>query len=271
MLEILHNTQTGPVMPRFSANLGFLFTELDFLDRFEAAARAGFTAVEYQSPYEWEPGDIAERLEKFNLRQVLFNLPSGDWAGGERGIACLPGRIEEFRDGVGKALHYAKALNCDRVNCIAGIRPRDITPALADEVLLANMKFAAKAFEAGGITLLLEPINTRDIPGFFVNRLDHALHLIKACDRPNVKLQYDFYHMQIVEGDIARNAENNLDVIGHIQIADVPGRHEPGTGEINYGFVLGLLDQINYTGWVGLEYRPRTSTLDGLDWLVAYR
>ncbi len=254
-------------MPRFCANLGFLFTELPFLDRFAAAARAGFTGVEYMSPYEHDPGEIARRLADLGLTQVLFNLPAGDWAAGERGLAIHAAKAEAFRDGLTKALEYAGALGCERVNCLAGIVPPGVDRAALEATFLDNLLFAAEAAGNRGVKLLIEPINARDMPDFFLSRSDQALSLIDRVKSANLYLQADIYHMQIMEGDLARRLEAALPRIAHVQIADNPGRHEPGTGEINFPFLFSLLDRLGYGGWVGCEYRPTTTTEAGLGWL----
>jgi hydroxypyruvate isomerase len=256
-------------MPKFAANLTMLFNELPFLERFAAAAQAGFKAVEFMFPYDYEPAAINDALHTNNLKLVLHNLPAGNWAGGERGIACAPARISEFRDGVAKAISYATALNCPQLNCLAGIvQPGD--EATARTTLIENLRFAADALQKAGLTLLLEPVNTTDIPGFFVNRSAQALAIINEVAAPNLKLQYDIYHSQIMEGNLARTIEANLAQIGHIQLADNPGRHEPGTGEINYLYLFKKLDELGYTGWVGCEYKPKAATTDGLSWLAAH-
>jgi hydroxypyruvate isomerase len=225
--------------------------------------------VEFQFPYDDAPAEIAGRLRDNGLQLVLHNLPAGDWAKSERGIACHPGRGEEFRAGVARAIDYALALGCPRVNCLAGILPTGVEPALARATLIDNLAFAGEQLQQAGIGLALEAINTRDVPGFFVNSSAQALDLIEAAGSDNLKLQYDIYHMQIMEGDIARAIEANLPMIGHIQIADNPGRNEPGTGELNYPFLFAHLDRIGYAGWVGCEYRPATTTQAGLGWLSA--
>ncbi len=257
-------------MPRFAANLTMLFNEVDFLDRFAAAAGAGFRAVEYLFPYGYDKNELAEKLAEHDLSQVLHNLPAGDWAAGDRGLACLPGRVGEFQDGVGRAIDYARALGCPRVNCLAGIAPADADRDELRRTLVENLRFAARELERAGIVLLIEPINTRDIAGFYLNRSDQALALIAEVGSANLKLQYDVYHMQIMEGDLAPTIERHLATIGHMQIADTPGRHEPGTGEINYGFLFDFIDASGYGGWIGCEYKPRTTTSDGLDWLAPY-
>ena len=257
-------------MPRFSANLSLLFTEHDFLDRFDAAARAGFTAVEYISPYEHPPEVVAERLRRNGLEQALFNLPLGDWSAGERGIAILPDRVDEFRAGVDTAVRYATALGCTQVNCIAGIAPAGVPTSVLEDLLVENLAYAAERLERAGIRLLVEPINTLDIPGYFLTTSAQALAIMDRVGSKNLYLQYDVYHMQVMEGDLARTIEANLARIAHIQIADNPGRHEPGTGEINYPYLFGHLDRIGYRGFVGAEYRPATTTEAGLGWFSSY-
>lgn len=254
-------------MPKFAANLSMLFTEVDFLDRFEAAASAGFKGVEYLFPYDFPAQDIKKQLDANNLTQVLHNLPAGDWAGGERGIACHPDRVEEFRAGVAQAIEYATVLGCKQVNCLAGIKPEGVSQEQAHNTLVENLRFAADELEKAGILLLAEAINTRDIPGFFLNNTAQGVKLLEEVGSDNFKLQYDIYHMQIMEGDLAPTIEANLSRIGHVQLADNPGRHEPGTGEINYPFLFAHLDKLGYQGWIGCEYKPAASTTEGLDWL----
>lgn len=256
-------------MPRFSANLSMLFNEHEFLDRFDAAARAGFKGVEYIGPYDHAPEEVAARLKKNGLTQVLFNLPVGDWGKGERGIAVLPERIHEFRQGVAKAVTYAHALGCDQVNCLAGITPAGVSPQALENVFVENLGFAAEKLEQAGIKLLIEPINTRDIPGFFLTNTRQALDIIDRVGSKNLYLQYDIYHMQVMEGDLARTIEANLGRIAHIQLADNPGRNEPGTGEINYPFLYEHIDRIGYAGWIGAEYKPKAGTEAGLGWFRA--
>jgi hydroxypyruvate isomerase len=239
-------------MPRFAANLSMLFTEQDFLARFDAAAKAGFSGVEYLFPYDFSSAEIKAKLEANGLTQVLFNLPAGDWAKGERGIACLPDRVEEFRAGVDLAIAYAQVLDNTQVNCLAGIRPQGVDDATVEKTFVANLKYAADKLQAAGIKLVMEAINTRDIPGFYLF------------------LQYDIYHMQIMEGDLARTLQSHLGEINHVQLADNPGRNEPGTGEINYRFLFEHLDRIGYQGWVGCEYKPLTTTEAGLGWLKSH-
>jgi hydroxypyruvate isomerase len=258
-------------MPKFCANLTMLWNELDFTDRFAAAARAGFKGVEYLFPYDHDKNRLAEQLRQHRLTQVLHNLPAGNWAQGERGIACHPRRVAEFQDGVGKAIEYAQALGCKQVNCLAGIRPSQVDPGLARETYIRNLQFAAPLLHDAGIKLLIEPVNTRDIPGFFLNNSKQAFDIIKAVGSDNLFLQYDIYHAQVMEGDLARTIEANLALIPHMQLADNPGRNEPGTGEINYPFLFQHIDRIGYGGWIGCEYKPKTTTDAGLGWVRPYR
>jgi hydroxypyruvate isomerase len=253
-------------MPKFAANLSMLFTEVDFLDRFDAAADAGFSGVEFLFPYGYEMGALQERLRRRGLTQVLHNLPPGDWDAGERGIAALPDRVEEFRDGVETALRFASVLGCRQLNCLAGITPEGADPSELRETLVRNLRYAATRLGEVGIRLLVEPINTRDIPGFFLNTSAQAMSILDETGSPNLALQYDIYHMQVMEGDIAHRLAELLPRIAHIQIADTPGRHEPGTGELNYPFLFAHLDRIGYDGWVSAEYRPATTTGAGLGW-----
>lgn len=254
-------------MPRFSANLSFLYPELPFLDRFAAAAVDGFGAVEYAVPYVAEAGELAGRLVAHGLEQVLFNMPAGDWDGGERGIACHPDRVEEFRAGVDVALDYARALGCSRVNCLAGIAPEGAAAEMLESTFVANLRYAAPRFAAAGVRLLVEPINTRDIPGFYLSTARHAERVLDAVGSDNLLIQYDIYHQQVTAGDLIPTYGRLKDRIGHIQIADTPGRHEPGTGEINYRFVLSELDRLGYDGWVGCEYRPSSGRGAELGWM----
>jgi len=257
-------------MPKFAANLTMLFNELEFLARFEAAAKAGFRGVEYLFPYPFPKERLAEELSKHQLVQVLHNLPAGDWAAGERGIAVDPTRVGEFQEGVGKAIEYATALGCKQVNCLAGITPKNISADQARSTFIDNLKFAAPKLGAANIKLLIEPINTRDIPGFFLSGTKQALAIMDEVGSPNLLLQYDIYHMQIMEGDLAPTIERNLARIAHLQLADNPGRNEPGTGEINYPFLFQFLDNLGYEGWIGCEYKPKTTTLEGLGWIKAF-
>ncbi len=257
------------IMPKFAANLSLLFTEAPFLERFGLAAGAGFTGVEFLFPYEFDAADIAARLAAHDLTQVLFNLPPGDWAAGERGIACLPDRVREFRDGVARALDYAKALACPRLHCLAGFMPPGADPLEARQTYIENLRSAASTLRDDGIQLLIEPINTRDMPGYFLTGTGQALDVIAGVGADNIALQYDCYHMHIMEGRVAETIARHLDKIAHIQIADAPGRHEPGTGEIDYPALFTHIDQIGYTGWVGCEYKPKTTTAESLMWFRA--
>lgn len=254
-------------MPRFAANLAMLFTEQPFLERFSAAANAGFQGVEYLFPYEWPMDTLAHKLQAHSLTQVLFNLPSGDWAAGERGIACLPDRVEEFREGVFQALEYARALDCQRLNCLAGLRPASLPFDVAFQALVENLRFAADLLAARGMTLMVEAINSKvDMPGFFLDTSLTAMAAIDAAGRDNIRLQFDLYHMQIMEGDLCRSLSRLCPHIGHIQFADNPGRHEPGSGEIHFDTVFAHIDALDYQGWVSAEYRPRKNTVTSLDW-----
>jgi len=255
------------MMPKLNANLSMLFNEVDFLDRFDAAAQAGFKGVEYLFPYDFDMHEIKQKLESNKLTQVLFNLPAGDWDSGERGIACHPERVAEFRQGVDLAIEYAKVLECSQCNILAGIVPDGVSQIDAQKTFINNLNYAAPRLEKAGIRCLIEAINTRDIPGFFLNNTKQTLEIIKQVDSTNLFYQYDIYHMQIMEGDIAPTIEANLSNIAHIQLADNPGRNEPGTGEINYHFIFKFLDSIKYTGWIGCEYKPKTNTQAGLNWL----
>jgi hydroxypyruvate isomerase len=252
---------------KISANLTMLFNEVPFLDRFAAARKAGFRGVEYVSPYEFYPGDIADRLKANRLQQVLFNLPVGDWAAGERGIAIFPGRKAEFCDGVAKAISYAKALGCGQVNCLAGIAPTGANASELSQTFIENLHYASAELGRAGIRLLIEPINTRDMPGFFLNTSSQAADIIRSVASPNLFLQYDVYHMHLMEGDLCPTITRNFALIKHVQIADAPGRHEPGSGEIDFDGVLDQLHQLGYDGWVGAEYKPKQTTLEGLGWM----
>jgi hydroxypyruvate isomerase len=258
-------------MPRFAANLTMLYNELAFLDRFEAASRAGFRGVEFLFPYAFRAEDIAERLRRHGLELVLHNLPPGNWDAGERGIACHADRVGEFQDGVGNAITYAKALGVKQLNCLAGKMPAGADPEKARATMVANVRFAADKLKPEGIRLLIEPINYFDIPGFFVNRTAQALELIRDSGSDNVFVQYDIYHAQRMEGELAATLKQHLESIKHIQLADNPGRNEPGTGEINYKFLFRWLDEIGYDGWIGCEYKPKSTTDAGLGWMAAHR
>ena len=258
-------------MPRFAANLSMLYNEHPFLDRFGAAARDGFEAVEFLFPYEFPAAELAARLAAHGLQQVLFNAPPGDWAQSERGLACLPGREDEFRRGVERALGYARALNCPRIHLMAGLAPEGADRARLRQTYLANLAWAAA--QARDITFVIEPINTRDIPRFFLNRQDEAHGVVAEVGAANLKVQMDLYHCQIVEGDLAKKIEAYVPTgrVGHIQIAGVPERHEPDFGELNYPYMFELIDRLSYDGFIGCEYRPRGKTSDGLGWFAPYK
>jgi hydroxypyruvate isomerase len=258
-------------MPKFAANLTMLFNEVPFLDRFERAAKAGFDAVEFLFPYAYKAVEIKSRLEANGLRLVLHNLPPGDWDAGERGIGCLPDRVDEFRDGVAKAIDYAGALGVKQLNCLAGKAPLGASADTLRQTFVANLQYAANALRKAGIKALIEPINTFDIPGFYLCRTAQALSIIDEVASDNLYLQYDIYHAQRMEGELAATLEKHLPRIAHVQIADNPGRNEPGTGEINYGFLFSHLDRIGYGGWIGCEYKPARSTEAGLGWLAPLR
>jgi hydroxypyruvate isomerase len=255
-------------MPRFAANLSMLYTEHPFLDRFAAAARDGFKAVEYLFPYEHPAADLAARLQGSGLQQVLFNSPPGDWAAGERGLACLPGREAAFREGVLRALDYAQVLKCPRIHLMAGLAPEGSDRAALRACYVANLAWAAA--QAREVTFLIEPINTRDIPRFFLNRQDHAHEIVAQAGAPNLKVQMDLYHCQIVEGDLAKKIEQYLPTgqVGHFQIAGVPERHEPDVGEVNYPYLFALIDRLGWEGYIGCEYWPRGNTSAGLTWMT---
>ena len=258
-------------MPRLAANLSLLFPQIPFPERFAAAAKAGFKYVEYQFPYAFGSArEIAERARGAGVEVVLHNLPGGDAAKGDRGIACLPNRVAEFREGVERAIEYARAAGCLRLNTLAGVAPEGVAKEKLRETLIENLRFAADKLKAAGLTLLTEPCNPRTIPGFFLSGSKDGIEIIDAVRAPNLLLQYDIFHMQIVEGDLARTIERLLPRIGHMQLADVPDRHEPGTGEINYGWLLAEIDRLGYQGWIGCEYLPRGDTLQGLAWAKPY-
>jgi 2-dehydrotetronate isomerase len=254
-------------MPRFAANLSMLYPQHDFLDRFAAAAADGFEAVEYLFPYEFSAQELKQRLDDNGLVQALFNAPPGDWAVGERGIASLPGRQAEFRDGFERALEYAAVLGNSKIHVMAGLLASEAERTRHHGVYLENLAFATAHAAKVGITVLLEPINTRDMPGFFLNRQDQAHAVCREVGAANLKVQFDCYHCQIVEGDLASKLRRDFSGIGHIQIAGVPDRHEPDSGEVNYPFLFELMDELGYDGWVGCEYRPRGDTSAGLQWL----
>jgi hydroxypyruvate isomerase len=257
-------------MPNLAANLSLLFPQLEFRQRFAAAAKAGFRAVEYQFPYAWPAQEIAECARAANLEVVLHNLPAGDSARGERGIACLPRRRDEFRAGVARAIEYARTVRCPRLNCLAGVIPDGAPRTPHFDTLVDNVRYAAGALREAGLQLMLEACNRRTVPGFFIATTDEALEVLDAAGADNAFLQYDIFHMQIMEGDLAATTERLLSRIGHMQLADVPERHEPGTGEINFPFLLAHLDRIGYRGWIGCEYNPVSDTLEGLKWAKPY-
>jgi hydroxypyruvate isomerase len=257
-------------MTKLAANLTMMFNEVEFLDRFAAAAGAGFKGVEYLFPYPYPKEQLAQKLAAHNLAQVLHNFPAGDWAKGERGIACQPERVGEFQDSVGKAIEYATALGCTQLNCLAGIPPAGADRDKVRATLVSNLRFAADELGAVGIKVLTEPINTFDIPGFFLTGTRQALEILKDVGSANLYLLYDIYHMQRMEGELANTIKAHLPRIAHFQLADNPGRNEPGTGEINYRFLFGFLDSIGYDGWIGCEYRPKGNTVDGLSWRAAH-
>ncbi len=259
------------VMPKFNANLTMLFADVPFLDRFRLAAQHGFQGVEFLFPYAWEKDQLVEQLKSNNLVQVLHNMPAGNWEGGERGIACIPGREAEFEAGVGRAIEYAKALGCGQLNCLAGKTPQGGKPDIVQKTFVNNLRFAAKELEKHNIRLLVEMLNNRDIPGFHLVTTADALSLIADVNHPNLFIQYDVYHMQIMEGNLTTTIRENLKHIAHIQIADVPGRHEPGTGEINYANLFRFIDEAGYKGWIGCEYIPAGKTAEGLSWMNTYR
>jgi len=256
-------------MPKFAANLTMLFNEVDFLDRFKAAADAGFKGVEYLFPYAFDKKALADQLESNGLVQVLHNLPAGNWEKGERGIACLPDRVAEFKEGVDQAIEYAQALGCKQLNCLAGIAPAEADAEVVHETLVGNLVFAAVRLKQAGIRLVVEPINTFDIPGFYISRTDQALAIFDEVKSDNIFLQYDIYHAQRMEGELGNTLARHMDRIAHIQLADNPGRNEPGTGEINYPWLFGHIDRLGYTGWIGCEYKPAAKTQDGLGWFTA--
>lgn len=258
-------------MPKFSANLTFLYPDRPFLERFAAAAADGFPAVEYVGAYQFPEAQIADLLRDHGLEQALFNLPAGDWEAGERGIGCLTDRVDEFRESVDTAIRYGKATGCPKINCLAGLAPKGADRAQLEATLVSNLQFAAPRFADAGIKLLLEPINAIDMPEYYVQTTDHAERILAAVGSNNLYIQYDFYHMQIMQGDLVRTFERLQNRIAHVQIADNPGRNEPGTGEINYGFVLSALDRLRYDGYVGCEYKPRGDTSEGLTWMKPYR
>jgi hydroxypyruvate isomerase len=254
-------------MPKFNANLTMLFTEVPVLQRFARARKAGFEAVEFLFPYEFEKDAVRQALSENGLKQVLFNLPAGDWAAGERGIAILPDRTEEFRRGVALAIEYAEVLGCRQINCLSGVAPEGVTAETLHATFIGNLRHAAGELKKHGIRLLIEPINRYDIPGFFLNTVEQADAIINEVGSDNLFIQYDLYHQQRTRGELIGTYQRYKDRIAHIQLADNPGRNEPGTGEINYDFVFAALDAAGYDGWIGCEYKPKTTTEEGLGWL----
>lgn len=253
-------------MPRLAANLSFMYNEHAFLDRFAAAAKDGFRGVEYLFPYEWPAKELRALLDRHGLEQALFNAPPGDWAGGERGIASLPGREDEFRRSIDKALEYARVLDNRRVHFVAGLVQPGLERARQRDTYVKNLAVAARACAGEGLVAVIEPINTRDIPGFFLNRQDEAHAICAEVGVPNLKVQMDLYHCQVVEGDVATNMARYIGGVGHVQVAGVPERNEPDLGELNYDYLLEKLDALGYDGWVGCEYRPKAGTSAGLGW-----
>lgn len=253
-------------MPKLAANLSLMFTEVSFLERFAAARGNGFDAVEFLFPYAYEAREIGERLARYNLQLVLHNLPAGDWTAGERGMACDPAKVEQFKDSVALALDYAVALGVPQLHCLAGIMPPGIDPALARATYIANLRYACARLKEHGLRLLIEPINTFDMPGYFLNSSAQAAAIIADTGADNLFLQYDIYHMQRMGEDLAAGIAGNLPLIRHLQLADSPGRHEPGTGDIDYRALFALIDGLGYNGWVGCEYHPLGDTVGGLGW-----
>ena len=256
-------------MPRFAANLSMMFNEASFLDRFKAASDAGFKAAEFLFPYEFSPETVESQSKAAGIEIVLFNMPPGNWGGGERGITCIPGREGEFREGVEKALAYALHLGTPRIHAMAGIVPAGADPSACRKTLIENLKYSAEKLAKHDITLLLEAINTRDMPGFVVSTQKDSHSICAAVGAPNLKMQMDLYHMQVMEGDLATKLKQYAAMCGHVQIAGCPERHEPDTGEVRYEYLYRLLDELGYSGWVGCEYRPAAKTTDGLGWLRA--
>lgn len=257
-------------MPRFAANLTTMFNEVDFPDRFAAAAKVGFKGVEFLFPYNFPPAQLAELLHQNNLQQVLFNMPAGDWCAGERGLACLPGRQAEFEDNLETMLAYAKVLNCKQVHMLAGIPPQTCPPQQATDTFIGNLRKAATICRPHGITVMIEPINHSDMPGYFLQHQSQAIELLKLAQEDNVALQMDLYHCHLTEANPARLIRDNFAHIGHFQIAGAPGRHEPDIGEIDYPALFDIIDELDYGGWIGCEYYPVAQTQAGLGWAAPY-
>ena len=258
-------------MPRFAANLSMMFNEVPFLDRFALAAKAGFKGVEFLFPYEHPAAEIAARLKDNGLQQVLFNAPAGDFAKGERGMAAIPGKQAAFRESIKLALEYATSLACPRLHIMAGLKPEGVAHDTLTAVYGANLAYAAEECAKVGVKPIIEPINHRDIPGFFLNTTDQAAAIIAAVGPEKLGMQFDLYHCQITEGDVVKRVEKHLPLIAHMQVADTPGRHEPGTGEVNWPFVFKTIDALGFRGWIGCEYRPAGETLAGLSWFAPYK
>ena len=258
-------------MPRFAANLSMMFNEVPFLDRFALAAKAGFKGVEFLFPYDHPAAEIAARLKDNGLQQVLFNAPAGDFGKGERGMAAIPGKQAAFRDSIKLALEYATALSCPRLHIMAGLKPEGAAHDTLTAVYGANLAYAAEECAKAGVKPIIEPINHRDIPGFFLNTTDQAAAIIAAVGPEKLGMQFDLYHCQITEGDVVKRVEKHLPLIAHMQVADTPGRHEPGTGEVNWPFVFKTIDALGFRGWIGCEYRPAGDTLAGLSWFAPYK
>ncbi len=257
-------------MPQFAANLGFLFQEVDLLERYNAAARVGFRGVETPFPYSIPPEALAARLQSCGIEQVLCNLPPGDWAAGERGFGAVPGREKAFAESLEQALTYTRVLSCPRLHAMAGIPPAGASRESCEAVFIRNLRWAAETLKPHGIQLVIEPINSRDMPGYFLNTADHAHHIIEHVGSDNLLLQMDLYHCQVMRGDLAEQIRAHFAVIGHFQIAGNPGRHEPDAGEIHYPYLFDLIDALGYTGWIGCEYHPRQETVAGLGWAHPY-
>jgi hydroxypyruvate isomerase len=257
-------------VPRFSANISVLFGEVELPERFEAAARAGFKAVEIQFPYAWNQERLAQLARRASVEVVLINIPAGVSEKGDRGLGCLPGRVAEFRHGLAGAIDYAKALGCRQMNCLAGVAPPDVDEKKLRETYLSNLRYAAGELARHGMTLLIEPISTQAVPGSYLNRSAQAFALLDEAGVENLKVQYDLYHMRIMGDDLAATIAANLARIGHMQFADVPGRHEPGTGEIDFHSLFDLMDRLGYRGWVGAEYTPTRKTGESLAWAKDY-
>lgn len=258
-------------MPRFAANLSMMYGEHPFLERFAAAAKDGFTAVEYLFPYEYPAQELKAQLEGNGLTQILINAPPGDFVAGERGIASIPGKEDTFRRGMGAALAYAQTLDCPRVHVMAGLEPQGVDRKAMRDTFIDNLAWAVELAAPAGIALLIEPINTRDMPGYFLNRQDDAHAIVQEIGSSTLKVQMDLYHCQIVEGDVTMKLRKYLQPgdtrVGHIQVAGVPDRHEPDQGEVDYAYLFGVIDELGYDGWIGCEYRPRAGTSEGLGWL----